>query len=263
LDLARKFARGRLLLADDYWEGGSHAAHGAYPWAWELLQPLSLTSASSWPPAPHMRTVTDPVSFENVLDNWTCNTRFSHVALARRSGCFDHLEGRPQYCHLLLPGAVDRGASLLPGSVMHEISRAGPVNALWHFRTGDVTVPLLNASFQRVKRSLDAGLPHRTVVHRALTERGAGALQRLFPFLRESGVRSVPQHSINGTYATLSLMRRAHVLISTGSSFSLAAAALAPVVAASGGEPPFRARSTARASQQQVCARDTRDSSSG
>ena len=137
-----------------------------------------------------MRVVTDLVTFEYLLDNVTCNTRFANVNLVGRTGCYDEVGQRPFYCHSLLAGGLDRGTLLLPSSVTGSAAPAahGAINVLWHFRTGDVTVPLLNASFQRVKHILDAGLSRRGIVHRAMTERGAGALHRFFPYLKESGV---------------------------------------------------------------------------
>ena len=260
LDLARKFANGRLLLADNFWDGWRH---GSYPWAWELLRPAAV-AASSEPAPAHVRVVDEPVTFNHILANWTCNTRFNSVMLAHQTGCYDENGQHAQYCHCVLPGALDRGSLLLPSAIVSNGARrgvgVGPVTALWHLRTGDVTVPLLNASFQRIKAMLDAGFPQRRVVHRAMTERGAGALHRHFPFLRESGVRAVlpsqqqqqqqqqhphqhQRHGASGAASAgsnatarnttseqhaLSLMREAHVLISTGSSFSLTAAILNP-----------------------------------
>ena len=273
LDLANRFgAGGRLLLADDFWICGPK--HGAYPWAWETLQSIAV-AVSSVPAPVGMRVVSAAVTWDQVLEQWACNTRFSKVTIAWRGGCYNTMGAYPSYCHGLLHGAFDRGSLLLPNAVFnpesegggksrsgsssnsrrnssigessggggnrdHGIvgSRGGPVQVLWHFRAGDVVLHMRNDSFLRAKGMLDSGFPRRGVVHRALTERGAGALHRFFPILRESGVHALSLGHERGTNWTkadnpgtrldLASMRRADVLISTGSSFPLAAAALAP-----------------------------------
>lgn len=122
-------------------------------------------------------------------------------------------------------------------------AHAHPARVVWHLRTGDATVDLHRGAVERLKTAIDAELARRGTEHVVLTYDGA-QLQAAYPWLEEVGLldhlhaerrgsaTAVDDAADTGTdpgLAALRTMLSAHVLISTGSSFSLAAAALAPI----------------------------------
>lgn len=119
--------------------------------------------------------------------------------------------------------------------------QARALRVVWHLRTGDAVVSITRDSVARLRVFLDSGFQRRRVEHHISTydER---QLHTTYPWLRkELRLRAspVPQQQLSegrddevnslGASTDIQLMVKAEVLISTGSSFALAAAALAPV----------------------------------
>ena len=138
---------------------------------------------------------------------------------------------------------------------MDGTSRAPPalarvrIRAVWHMRTGDAVVLLHRDAVARLRESVERGLKPLAVEHVICTY-SAAQLHAAYPWLRDElrlrrsspaplpaglGIRPNDAAAAGDEEATggdarsaLLLMRDADVLVSTGSSFALAAASLAP-----------------------------------
>ena len=117
----------------------------------------------------------------------------------------------------------DGGGLMASGGGLLEGGGERPLRAVWHVRTGDARSGVSEASLLWLNRSvLSAQLPHRPVEHLVLTSDLVmlrAEWPRLAPFCRAS----------SSVEADLATMLTADILVTGGSSFGLAAAALAPV----------------------------------
>ena len=114
----------------------------------------------------------------------------------------------------------------------HAPTSSGPITVLWHLRTGDIRTYLKEGTLESLKAILDGGFPKRGVMHWALSEKAPKQLLAVFPWLQRHNVSILPWYNYTAEDAVVHAIEQmvgAHVLVSSGSSFSMAAAALAPL----------------------------------
>lgn len=137
------------------------------------------------------------------------------------------------YCHTHIPGAWDR-ATLSPvfRRAVHEglegwlgdrgAAAGDPVRVVWHVRTGDLVLAASAEALARLNGSVAAGLGRRAVEH-AVVSSSASQLAAAWPHL-------APLHRAGSSAEEdVARMASADVLVTVGSSFGIAAAALAPL----------------------------------
>ena len=190
------------------------------------------------------------VSYSKFVKRWECNT-WTHVHTGERTSCS---ATSSWFCHGSLPGVWDRviGSeffSSLLVTPLSDVSKGAPLSSapsssssdgnpspssgddnaafirvVWHLRTGDVRSQITDQLIHRLNSTLlTPNLTRRPVRHYVLAD------PDFVEQLRESWP-SVEQLVLSGTDLDhVQTMAAAHVLVSTGSSFAIAAAALAPL----------------------------------
>jgi len=220
-------------------EGGEYVGRGGrghyhfqeYSWASRLV-PLPLYNETQQLPN---GTVGQRFhSWEELGHGWRC---YSHmrVGLGTGTSC-NH-----QYCFTQLPGAIDRGVELLhrsrlasyPTFVPAPRTASGePVRVVWHFRTEDMrNTTAATVGYKGFWKNVDGAMAIKALLDSGFRTRGLQhtvAAQALVPWLQESLPWLIQQPS-SSSEQDLKTMRDAEVLVSTGSSFSIAAACIAPI----------------------------------
>jgi hypothetical protein len=100
--------------------------------------------------------------------------------------------------------------------------RDRPISIVWHLRTGDAVTAVKEGSLLALNHTVSRQLPHRRAVHTVLTADEA-QLRVGWPAL--SAFCRAP----SSVEADVALMAGADVLVTGGSSFGMAAAAIAPI----------------------------------
>ena len=222
LDLAEQTGRTTLLLDDDYWNE-THPYRGSYNFMWSVVPLLNRDRAPLLPIASYGIIGADGRALiDHIVAQYSCGQRF----VVRMNGLFGHV-----------PGAFHRGLEAmhrLPGfrswSPPLEHSSPPPTAiARWHIRVADrggigwSVLPRDSALY--IKGMVDRGLRTRGVRHEVIAS-NAKAVREHYPWLEEHGW-VVEDHPSANNEADLRRLTTADVLVSTGSSFALAAAALA------------------------------------
>jgi len=224
LDVARK-VYGTLYLEDGFWDpGDDRERYDDYRAAWDFIQ---IPKASDAPPRPN---VVRNESMTGTLVSgaeFPCGTRV-HFSTAG-SDCWGNR------CMKVALGAFNRAAPMLRETVRYDaVPRApsepakgeGPLRVVWHFRYGDIKLKVSDLVIAMVKKRIDAALAPADVRHVIVvadTKRGAFELDH--PKMHDMGLE---YFNSDDPMQAFGAMLRADVLVSTGSSFAISAAALAP-----------------------------------
>ena len=158
---------------------------------------------------------------DELLRTWECGRAY-HLQVGSAWSCGEHA----RWCYDRLPGAFDRSfAALLraPSPQLRSLYR--PPNAsqaalaVWHMRTGDITLPLRRDAAVTLKRTIDDAFPRRGVRHVLVTYKRA-ALVTTFPWMDDVGLTEVMDSAVLSDEKAFAFMLRAEVVVSTGSSFA-------------------------------------------
>ena len=174
------------------------------------------------------------LSFDRCVRERQCRHHY-HVHTAMRSCAGGY------YCHAHLPGAWHRATSsatfrraledgMKRTGWLHAHARSNdgsggrdrPISIVWHLRTGDAVTAVKEGSLLALNHTVSRQLPHRRAVHTVLTADEA-QLRVGWPAL--SAFCRAP----SSVEADVALMAGADVLVTGGSSFGMAAAAIAPI----------------------------------
>ena len=246
LELAAR-TQSQLALADNFWARNRYSngrkGFGPYSFAWKMLPfpPASAvpscrqeTSASivagsmeSWMAAMHPQACRcapmDAFGASSCGGKWCAmggEGNYARGVLALRrlgAGC---IASAPLSIGAALPGEenTERSQNATP-------SRHGrSVEIVWHLRSGDNQVNATREVLERLSAALSAGFPLRGARHAYITSDHA-QLRRMYPWL-ENELGFVHKRTADDEQA-LRVMASSEVLVSTGSTFPLAAAALA------------------------------------
>ena len=207
--------------------------HGcAYAWAGELL-PFPLASTVATCGRAKRGNVDDflPTSGRRAAPCAVCTSVQAGGANCGRGYCMEAYEGGIDRAIPILHAL--HGSRLRASFAYASLTSLGrgPVRAVWHVRTGWVAKShsyALNAKVAaQIKSEIDARFRVRGVVHTCLTQ-NAAQLRAQHPWAQALGM-SVMSASDLDEEAGVRLMANAHVLVSAGSSFPYAAAAVAPL----------------------------------
>ena len=237
MDLARQKGL-RFVIEDSFWDGHSRNPRNYTSWAWELTP--AFRRASELRPEPGTGKSSAHLSYSAMLKKDPCTKdsgRWFRVDTASNKGC-RFLTRTAGWCHSALPGALDRSLAAMPASdafrlphlVLMPASRsASPARVVWHIRTGDYRSPINDASMVVLRTMVDSLFPQRGATHYVATE-NQGELAKRWPHFL-SLPRAAKRGDSTGDRVLDDLIEMvvADVLVSTGSSFSLSAAAIAPV----------------------------------
>ena len=226
---------GAVVAVDEsFWNGGGmHAYHYSldFNWARQVLPFPNFTAAKAHAPAGMVDSSRHLIGIDALLKSWQCG----HIYRVQ-AGQYFSCGVAVRWCHELLAGALDRTLSIvsaMPSPHLRDLFDRNPPNgsspalAIWHIRTGDITLPLRRSAATSLKQTIDAAFKRRGVRHVALTFDRA-SLQSAFPWLRELGIREVlDSRNLNDAKAFV-MQLHSEVLVSTGSSFPLIPAGLAP-----------------------------------
>jgi hypothetical protein len=230
IDLAQRTGA-RLVLADAYWNVTPPKPYRivvfpSMPWAWELL-PLPRASG----PEPAAALGIDDY-LEAHARGAACGVRWVNT---QGTSCEDQ-----RWCFEAYHGAYDRSVSALKRLAGERVGRAvrpkGTLRVLWHLRSGDNMARLRNVSaLHAVREAIDADTRGPVATDHQLITAEPEQLLRAYPWLVTPwpgglGLALDEQFLLGeDVLATVRALAGAPVLVSTGSSFALAAAALAPV----------------------------------
>lgn len=259
VDIASKLGA-QLALDDDLWEesGGAGADNfgfsASYGWTWGVFPFQKASAVPLCARLPQRDAAVARADRERARS-------VSHDLLRPREcgGCERiqvglHHSCDGGWCVKDFAGVFDRAAPLLrrlsPGvrALWSPPPRlTEPVRVLWHVRTGDETTRLERGPVMRLKATIDAKCATRGVQHELVTYNYT-SLYEAYPWLQDAAFGSDPwplrtDRPLRGLYRgglkadgaaggsdtleALTRMVRAPILVSTGSSFPLAAAALA------------------------------------
>ena len=174
-------------------------------------------------------------SWEDLGHGWRCHSHM-RVNLGSPVACNN------KYCFSSMPGAIDRGVELLHRSRLASIptfvpaprsARGEPVRVVWNFRTYDhgENEAAGKETYKGFWKNENGSTAIKVLLDRGLRTRGLQhtvVAQALVPWLQETQPWLIQQPSFSSEQ-DFKTMRDAEVLVSTGSSFSLAAACVAPI----------------------------------
>lgn len=157
-----------------------------------------------------------------------CGHRY-HLTTGNKDSC----DGT--WCHNVLFGGMDRATThvLAHSPALSALAgppdASGPAQAVWHIRTGDISLPLSREAATAAKAAIERGFPRRGVEHTIVTFKRS-QLHAEFPWLpsRLLAAARVLDSQLLQDRAAFAMMLRADVLVSTGSSFPQLAAAFSP-----------------------------------
>ena len=229
----------RVALDDTFWDIRSKDLfeHTDYRWAWRLF-PFPAESQVNGCRAGTGKVRQGPLSVDGFVTaratGGACGCVRVHTGATSCSN---------KWCFGAYEGSFDRVVPLFR-SFMHSQSQTSamttavallqrnstsqpndPVTVLWHLRSGDNPVHTANSTVAALKASIDANLRRRGARHTIVTL-DPDQLWKTYPWLRELGFED---QELPSKLPTLQAMINAEVLISTGSSYPLVAAALANV----------------------------------
>jgi len=242
LDVALKTGS-RLVLAKDYWSTGSHDTN--YVWfesgLWPIRRLKGVTAAAA-----------ADIDVATLLRHGAQCGNSYRLHAGEEGNC-----GPGSYCLTVFPGALHRGvialhsarqqlsspvasrraASPPPAADAHADAAAAaaaavggdrPVEVLWHLRVGDAVLRVEPETIASLKMFIDAGFRKRGTAHVAIADQHRlDDVRREFPTLEGDLGFELRTQGANNEEAAFSLLRNAEVLVSTGSSFAIAAAAAA------------------------------------
>lgn len=204
IDAATK-ANSNLVLSNNFWAqnkktGGVRGnGFGPYEWAWDML------------PFPSENEISGCKAHVNLFGSSSCNGKW----------CAHNNEG--VYFHGIKSLRQLYGTALCNASSNYLHDKYN-VQIVWHLRSGDNQVNMTRDVYERLATHLSNGFPNRGVRHVYITSNRI-QLRKMFPWL-EDELGFVYKHTTDDEHA-LHVMKDANVLVSTGSSFPLAAATLA------------------------------------
>ena len=264
LDIATR-ASMRLILADNFWRAGRSSVrattpgatrgrqlsaastqHGcAYSWAEQLLPVPLASSVSSACILPRRVTVDALLSQSQAHTMSKCpaclSAQVGGPVSCGRSYCFATYEGGseraiPQLHDLYgshISAWYHRGNRTDNETVKAHSSSRQVAKVVWHIRTGwaaGMGYLLNETAAQRIRQSIEDGFRMRRVQHTCIAQHTANKpwAQSKHSWVARLGCTVHSAANLNDIEA-LRMMATADVLVSTGSSFPLAAASLAPL----------------------------------
>jgi hypothetical protein len=111
-------------------------------------------------------------------------------------------------------------------SLWRQPNASQPVLAVWHMRTGDITLPVRKQTAAALKATIDYSFPRRGVQHVLVTFQKKTLLAS-FPWLTELGLDDVLDSTVLDDQHAFAMMVNAGVVVTTGSSFGHIPAGLA------------------------------------
>jgi hypothetical protein len=226
-DIAHKLGA-VLALDDSFWSPGPLTGPRYFHfgndinWAWKLFPFANASSATRHLPA-EMTDVRQTLSVDTLLKSWKCG----HIYKLQTSVIFSCGQAA-RWCQARMMGAMDRMFSVI-SSVPTQFLRdkwakrwntSEPVTAIWHIRTGDITLPLRRSAAALIKRTIDKSFPRRGVRHVLVTFQSS-ILKTTFPwFESDLSIHEVLDSKKLADEQAFEMMLQAEVVVSTGSSFA-------------------------------------------
>lgn len=164
-----------------------------------------------------MTDVRQTLSVDTLLKSWKCG----HI-YKLQTGVIFSCGPAARWCQARMMGAMDRMFSVI-SSVPTQFLRdkwakrwntSEPVTAIWHIRTGDITLPLRRSAAALIKHTIDKSFPRRGVRHVRI-------LKTTFPwFESDLSIHEVLDGKKLADDQAFEMMLQAEVVVSTGSSFA-------------------------------------------
>jgi len=233
----------RFVIEDSYWDGHKRNPRNYTSWAWSLTPAFHKASELRTASEKMMRPgqLGTPLSYRAMLKRSVCTGGAEHwfrVDTASNKGC-PGATNPGGFCHSSLPGILDRSLTAMPASDAFRLPKLeaaaseersiAPARVVWHIRVGDYKSPISDDALVGVRAMIDGSLTRRVAEHCVVTE-DERLLARMWPRFNSLSRGVKYGHGTgDSTFDDLLRMANADVLVSTGSSFSLAAAALAPM----------------------------------
>lgn len=234
-----------LAIDDRFWSKGYVRGYhygNSFVWAWGLFPFPNASSALRRDMLPAGMAVTrGTYTVDNLLRSWECN-RVYRLQAGQVNSCGESV----RWCYDRLPGALDRGFAAVTSAptprlkAWRAVARNHTRNhsaltavalpralAVWHVRTGDITLPLRQQAAAQLKRTIDSGFPNRGVRHVLVTFQAKTLAVSMPWFASALGITEVLDNAALDDVSAFRFMLGADVLVSTGSSFPHIPAALA------------------------------------
>lgn len=147
----------------------------SYDWMWSMF-PFGRASKVQIPPcAGNLRSWRVPLPVHSFLRDKQCGARY-RLMTGGRDSCY----GR--WCHSSFQGGFDRATAFLlknsetlrSFSTRRVVNVSRPALAVWHLRTGDISLFLQRSTVARVWGLIHHGLAHRGVEHKVRIPEGIG-----------------------------------------------------------------------------------------
>ena len=222
---------GMLAVDHRFWSRGAFKQYHygtSFPWAWEIF-PYPNVSHMLSGDAGRLTMAKKTYTVDELLRTWECGYVYRLQAGTTWS-CGEHA----RWCYLRLAGALGRGLEMVSAAATPKLqalrsrpnNASDPVLAVWHVRTGDITLPLRRDAATALKHTIDRAFPRRGVRHVLVTYQRKD-LQKSFPWMSDLGLSEVLDGSTLQDKEAFEFMLSAGALVSTGSSFPHIPAGLA------------------------------------
>ena len=228
---------GAVLVLDDRYFSSGHMHQFHYGndirWAWPLFPFQNHSSAARHLPAGMIDRTKSTVTVEKLMNTWECNSMYK-----LQPGIVFSCGPTVRWCYDRFPGALERSltatsaantATPLLRTIWERwaLNASGPALAVWHIRTGDITLPLRPAAAKLIKERIVRAFPRRGVRHALVTYQKSD-LVKSFPWLaKELGTTEIYDEKVLNDPKAFEMILSAQVLVSTGSSFPHIPAGLA------------------------------------
>lgn len=224
---------GAVVAVDDrFWSRGMMRGFhygNSFSWAWQLFPFRNASSALHH--LPHGMTLArSTLTADELMRTWKCN-----MAYKLQTGVIESCGPGIRWCQDRIFGSFDRIFPIITSSAADKLSRvwkvsnvSEPAVAVWHMRTGDLTLALRQSAAAKLKATIEEHFPKRGVRHIIATYQKKGIRSSMPWFESELGMHEIVDSSSLNDLDTFKLMLNAEVLVSTGSSFAHIPPALAP-----------------------------------